>query len=616
MKHLILFTFLFTTYFTSFAQTKLIIDHKGGTKDSIAVNTISQIRFSSSDIPEPSLLEVQQILDTTAAMFLQYADSTNGDPWQALMLTANWDQYMPTVQSVYTIDSTYLDIVLKSGLRTDFYFNPVDDSGYSILRGGGVKYPEQAPISFAGLSKNTITNKKVLIYAPAYTDLNLKSTVPKTVSTITKANLGLDVTVLKDEVCTPAITGTFKDYGLIIMDTHGLPDAFMSGSIINISKLNYTTAFYKAAVIQQLGQDVYNGLIKNDYRAVAVYYIPINTPNWQKRKNLKAIENVYVTTQYIKTLAAMPNTVLFGNMCYSGYSILNPKYNISYPIRTAFLDKNPISYYCFALNDGKSTSVTDDFSKEMEDTLTWHLVNDLDSTGRANLHKTDGVEFYDTYLVQDPKYQNIKLLFKHFGADDYSYAKCGDTLIDTRDGQKYATVCIGNRTWMAQNLNYNEPGSLTYNNDPANGKTYGRLYDFKTLMQGADSTTKNPSGVQGACPKGWHIPSNIEYALMEGLFGGSQAAGGLLKSTSLLWHSPNAGATNSTGFSGLPGGHAYEGIPSATFTGLGDEANFATTTLAKSGNWLVWILSASDSFSGTTGVLQNTAVSCRCVKDP
>ena len=173
MKHLILFTFLFTTYFTSFAQTKLIIDHKGGTKDSIAVNTISQIRFSSSDIHEPSLLEVQQILDTTAVKFLQYADSTNGDPWQALMLTADWVQYMPTVQSVYTIDSTYLDIVLKSGLRTDFYFNPVNDSGYSIFRGGGRgEHPEQAHISFADLSKNTITNKKVLIYAPAWTEFN------------------------------------------------------------------------------------------------------------------------------------------------------------------------------------------------------------------------------------------------------------------------------------------------------------------------------------------------------------------------------------------------------------------------------------------------------------
>jgi len=48
MKHLILIAFLFTSSVVSFAQTKLLINRKDGTKDSIAVNTISRIRLSTS----------------------------------------------------------------------------------------------------------------------------------------------------------------------------------------------------------------------------------------------------------------------------------------------------------------------------------------------------------------------------------------------------------------------------------------------------------------------------------------------------------------------------------------------------------------------------------------
>ena len=178
-----------------------------------------------------------------------------------------------------------------------------------------------------------------------------------------------------------------------------------------------------------------------------------------------------------------------------------------------------------------------------------------------------------------------RVFFKNFGADDYSYAKYGDPLTDNRDGQDYQTVCIGKHTWMAQNLNYNASGSITYDNDPNNGNFYGRLYDFVTLMLGADTSSSNPSGGKGVCPDGWYIPSNAEFAVMAGLFGGSIIGGGPLKSTSSLWNSPNTGATNSSGFSGLPGGgYAYEGTPSTTFYSLGDAGQFATTTMTHVGH--------------------------------
>ena len=580
----------------------------------------SQCKMTSPTAPSgpaPSLLEVRQILDTTAERFLLYADSTNGDPHSALMRTENWVRLQPNVQSATTIDSTYLTITLQSGLEAVFFFSEIDNTGFPIFRGGGKKSPEQAHISFPGLSKNTITNKKVLIYAPAWTEFNLQSTVPKTVSTLTNSGLGLDVTVLKDEECTPVVANTFKDYGLVILDTHGTPDSYMSGTILDIPKTNKTESQYKDAVILQLGSDVYDRLISKDYRTSSVYYIDKEVPNWQKRKDLKRIEKVYVTTQYIKTLPSMPNTVLFGNMCYSGYSVADPNRNITYPMKTAFMDKSPISYYGFAKDNGKATVVTDKFSKDMEDSLTKRLVKDLDSTGVAHLRPADGAEFYDTYLVTIPGYENTTLLLKHSGADDYSYEKCGDTLIDSRDGQKYPTVCIGKQSWMAENLRYNAPGSVCYDSLSVNCDTYGRLYNWATVMNGSQSSISTPSGVQGICPKGWHIPSNDEFALLIMTVGGDAVAAGKLKSTSSLWKSPNAGATNSSGFSVLPGGFASENF----FVSKGESSFIWSTSVDTNPTspplgWaygLVFQNTQQDSPNGEG--FKVTLNSCRCLKD-
>lgn len=567
--------------------------------------------------PAPSVLEVQRILDTTADVFLRYADSTNGNPWKAILLTESWVRSQSNVQSVATRDSTYIDIFLKSGLSAGFFFNEIDDSGFSVFRGGGAGgRPATAPISFRSLSKNKITNKKVLIYAPAWSEFNLQSTVPKTVSTLADAGLGLDVTVLKDEACTPAIANTFKDYGLVILDTHGMPDAYMSGTILDVSKELTTEAEYKGAVIRQVGQDFYDKLLNNEFRRVSITYIPANTPDWQKRKDLKRIEKVFVTTKYIKKLPQMPNTVLFGNMCYSGYSVADPGRNITYPIKTAFMDKAPISYYGFALENGKATVVTDAFSKEMEDSLTRRLAKDLDSTGMANLRPSDSAEFYDPYLdaaLYLPSDRHIILQFRHFGADDYGYEKCGDTLVDARDGQKYATVCIGKQNWMAQNLDYNAPGSITYDNDPANGPIYGRLYDYKTTMQGSDASNAVPSGVRGICPKGWHVPSSAEFELLFDAVG-PDATGGELKAKT-LWDAPNTGATNGSGFTGLPGG--FTSIISATGSSLnlGKRAYFATSS-TENGIWMLEnLVSENADIEGTGGLIENWGASCRCLKD-
>jgi uncharacterized protein (TIGR02145 family) len=126
-------------------------------------------------------------------------------------------------------------------------------------------------------------------------------------------------------------------------------------------------------------------------------------------------------------------------------------------------------------------------------------------------------------------------------------AGCGnsdpDTLIDSRDGQKYRTVVIGGDRWMAQNLNYQtKRGSWCYDNNADNCKRYGRLYDWKA------ATT--------VCPKGWKLPSSEDWDRLVAAADGEEIASGKKLKSKNGWEE-NGNGTNDFGFSALPGGYRY-----------------------------------------------------------
>jgi uncharacterized protein (TIGR02145 family) len=139
-------------------------------------------------------------------------------------------------------------------------------------------------------------------------------------------------------------------------------------------------------------------------------------------------------------------------------------------------------------------------------------------------------------------------------------ASTAGTLTDARNGRAYKTVKIGNQTWMAENLNFQTAnGSWCYNNDANKCREYGRLYDWNAAMGGKASSTENPSGVQGACPAGWHLPSRAEWTELAKTAGGTGAdgatgiAGERLKAKNGGWEN-NGNGTDNYGFSALPGG--------------------------------------------------------------
>lgn len=123
-------------------------------------------------------------------------------------------------------------------------------------------------------------------------------------------------------------------------------------------------------------------------------------------------------------------------------------------------------------------------------------------------------------------------------------AQSTGSFTDSRDGQTYKTTSFKDTltgktvTWMAQNLNYKVDGSYAYDDNETNRKELGLLYTWAAAKK--------------ACPSGWHLPTDSEWARLVSQFGGTDKAGEALKSIK-GWNEDGNG-TNSSGFDAFPGG--------------------------------------------------------------
>ena len=139
-------------------------------------------------------------------------------------------------------------------------------------------------------------------------------------------------------------------------------------------------------------------------------------------------------------------------------------------------------------------------------------------------------------------------------------------------------VNIGTQIWTSKNLDIatyrdgtpipqvtdpNQWANLTtgawcyYNNDPANGEVYGKMYNWYAVAGIYDAASLNDAALRKQfAPMGWHVPSDSEWTILTNFLGGEYIAGGKMKEIGIIhWESPNTEATNSTGFSGIPGGY-------------------------------------------------------------
>jgi len=212
-------------------------------------------------------------------------------------------------------------------------------------------------------------------------------------------------------------------------------------------------------------------------------------------------------------------------------------------------------------------------------------------------------------------------------------APCPSVPTITYGGQLYNTVLIGDQCWFRENLNIGTmiDGSIEqtnnttiekycYNNTAGNCDTYGGLYRWNEMMQYI--TTE---GAQGICPEGWHIPTDVEWCLLQQYLDesatncdppvdypvGIDAAGHIKIMGSTHWVSPNMAATNSSGFSAMPGGK----VSSNTFDALNLRGYFWTSSAFNTTNARGRLLYNHLAYISRFIGLKTYGYSIRCVKD-
>jgi uncharacterized protein (TIGR02145 family) len=216
---------------------------------------------------------------------------------------------------------------------------------------------------------------------------------------------------------------------------------------------------------------------------------------------------------------------------------------------------------------------------------------------------------------------------------------CGTSTISDVDNNTYNTVQIGTQCWTQSNLKVSKyrngdtiptglnnsqwsstiSGAYTiYNNDLVNDGLYGKLYNWYAV---------NDS--RGLCPTGWHVPTDSEWNVLVKYLDPnadtacvhcvqSGIAGGMMKSTATQpttggWLPPNTGATNSSGFTGLPGG--YRDSSDGGFYVLGNFGFWWSSSDAGSGNAWFRKLYYTNAYAYRTNYFHRIGFSVRCARD-
>ena len=199
--------------------------------------------------------------------------------------------------------------------------------------------------------------------------------------------------------------------------------------------------------------------------------------------------------------------------------------------------------------------------------------------------------------------------------------RCNGVKAVSYGGETYATVAIGTQCWLQRNLNIgakvsgatNQTNNGTiekycYDDDDANCVIYGGMYQWDEAMQYV--TTES---AQGICPSGWHIPTVTEFNTLVNCLGGMDVAGGKLKEIGTThWTTPNTGATNSSGFTGLPGGWRSS---APAFANINNFGFFFTSTEVDATYVKYFWFSYNGQNTSTENYFKSAGFSIRCLKN-
>ena len=174
---------------------------------------------------------------------------------------------------------------------------------------------------------------------------------------------------------------------------------------------------------------------------------------------------------------------------------------------------------------------------------------------------------------------------------DVASYRNGDPIPEVQDASTWANLTTG--AWCY------------YENNTANGTTYGKLYNWYAV-----------NDPRGLAPNGYHIPTDAEWTTLSSYLGGTVTAGGKMKEAGTShWLSPNTGATNSSGFTGLPGG--YRGYSTGSFSDIGSYGSWWSSSENSADTFNPWyrLLNTNNANLYRYSWNKRVGYSVRCLKD-
>jgi uncharacterized protein (TIGR02145 family) len=306
-----------------------------------------------------------------------------------------------------------------------------------------------------------------------------------------------------------------------------------------------------------------------------------------------------------------------------------------------------VVYTSFATNVKDSSTniggnvISEGLTSVTERGIYWSVSPDPENTG-SKIQIGSGAGTYSTiltklipeksYFIKAYAVSSIKTVY----GDEVKFMTRIGTLTDI-DGNKYYIQRIGTHLWMANNLRTtkyadgkpipevsstadwkaltsSDIGYCWYPTVPDYAYKYGLLYTWSAAMNGSTGSTTNI--VQGVCPTGWHLPNLSEWLELINFLGGINIAGGKMKEADITyWKNPNTGATNESGFSGLPGGmRNYDG----SFEVLDGSHGYWWSTTESEVTWNSCSgvsLNYSNGYANVVSDISKTGHSVRCLKD-
>ena len=248
-----------------------------------------------------------------------------------------------------------------------------------------------------------------------------------------------------------------------------------------------------------------------------------------------------------------------------------------------------------------------------------------------------------------PTYYNISdvdsIVFENSVVPQYGQPCPGTPTLTDIDGNVYNTVQIGQQCWMKENLRTTKyadntsisQGSTTGDwyypyNDASNKTTYGLLYNWKAVMRNSSSSSANPSGVQGICPTGWHVPSDAEWTQLtdyvssqsEYVCGSNNTYIAKALASDYGWQITaddvcavgyDQSSNNVTGFSALPAGDYDGSYGSSGYGGFGYGTYFWSATEYNDYYAYYRLLGSSGAHVDRGYYGENGGFSVRCLRD-